>query len=86
MIYTIGHAKTYDKYIAEDPTASKRPGGTVWRTRKKAEKFLVKGYKVYGILAEWDAAEPDLLNDMKGLYQIMVEGKLVQLNEPSQSS
>jgi hypothetical protein len=77
MIYTVGHAKTYDKYIAEDPIAAKRPGGTVWRTRKAAEKFLVKGYKVYGILAGWDAAQPDPHD--KRFYEIIVEGKLVQI-------
>lgn len=37
IIYTIGRASVYEDYIATDPTAAKRKGGSVWLTLGEAE-------------------------------------------------
>jgi len=60
MIYTIGKKSIYDIYIKNDINPRKLgktdnyPGGSVWRYKKEVEKFLTKGYEVYGVLADWE--------------------------------
>lgn len=67
LIYTIGHAETYNKLIEEGKKEHKPPkkkgrtksynGGSVWKKREDAEKYLqdkgMTGYSVYGVLACW---------------------------------
>ena len=63
MVYTLGHRRSYEAALAEDPQVKKLgrrpsyPGGSVWRTYEEAEAYrLAHGlhdYAVYGVDAEW---------------------------------
>jgi hypothetical protein len=57
MLYTLGLKSVYESYIDTDPNASKGIGGSVWKTRKQAQKFrddFSLDFEVYGVEANWD--------------------------------
>jgi hypothetical protein len=60
MIYTIGHAESYERYFREQGNPSKLgrekdyDGGSVWKTFEDAKPYATEGYSVYGVLANWD--------------------------------
>lgn len=67
MIYTAGFAAIYEQSFRDlAPTHPKKkgrdgdyPGGSVWRTREDAQRYLDEAgqaatYRVYGVDADWD--------------------------------
>lgn len=62
MIYTVGLADSYDKYIKDDSSPMKGKGGSAWRTREEAEKYLEDlgwgSYKAYGLVCDWEDTKP----------------------------
>lgn len=81
MIYTVGYAPTYDPYMAADPIASKRAGGSVWETRKQAERYLGPGFKVYGVEADW-LLHTGADESSHEWHQLLIDGVLVSLEKP----
>ena len=52
-------------------------GGSVWRTKEDAEKFLVAGYAVFGVKADW---EKDTEKSKDGdWHDLLVDSELVLL-------
>lgn len=58
MIYTIGKKDIYEPYIANDPNAAKRAGGSVWKTYEEVSDYKtwakLEDYDIYGIDADWE--------------------------------
>jgi len=79
MIFTIGR---YDDSIFENNPlkmgrAEDYPGGSVWKSKEEAEKHLQEGYKVYGVMADWETeTEPSQDGDWNDL---LVDAPLVKL-------
>lgn len=58
MLYTIGRLEVYEKYLNEDPNASKGIGGSVWKNREMLDTYLAKNpqpdFAIYGVEADWE--------------------------------
>ena len=78
MIYTLGRIDIYEPYIKKDKNASKRKGGSVFKTKKEAGKYSNKIFKVYGVIAEWNI---DTVYDEfgDGWHKLKRNAKLIKL-------
>lgn len=60
MIYTVGKKEIYNQVLKENPEIKKLKGGSVWRSHRKALKYLhdnllheIGEWEIYGINEEW---------------------------------
>jgi hypothetical protein len=83
MIYTLGKKEIYERYLASDPMAAKRKGGSVWRTLKSIQKYKNKMedkhlFGIYGVEAKWNKeTRIDINGD--GWHELLKNARLVKL-------
>lgn len=86
MVYTIGHEESYHCYFQEQGRPKKLgrngsddyPGGSVWKTEEEAMKHCPDGYRVYGLLADWETnTEQSKDGDWNDL---LINAELIQLD------
>lgn len=88
MLYTVGHAESYERYFREqdqpmklgrcphpDRPYEEYPGGSAYETREEAQAWCPDGYAVYGLAT-------DLSNThvIKGHRFLIDHAPLVQLS------
>ncbi len=58
MIYTVGHEESYLTALRERDDVVKLRGGSVWRDRESAQRYLdrtgLDDWAVFAVKAEWD--------------------------------
>jgi len=83
MIYTLGRIDVYEKYMASDPNAAKRKGGSVWETYDKVFAYLYMGtlhddFKIYGVEADWND-DTEFEEGAEGWRALKRNAKLIKL-------
>jgi hypothetical protein len=86
LIYTVGHCESYERYFADQGTPRKSgrnirdsyPGGSVWRQRQVAQENCPEGYRVYGVMANWET--DTIPSDRPEMHHLLVDAELVKLN------
>lgn len=85
MIFTIGRTESYDQNIASQENCQKKGkdqnycGGSVWRTYEEALEYVVEGYSVYGVVADWDK---DTEENQEGgnWHNLLKDAKLIKIS------
>lgn len=92
MIFTIGHTKSYKKYLKEatkDNPAKKMgrrsdyPGGSVWETFQDVSFYLFQHelpeFSIFGVLADW---KTETISSSEGnWHDLLVDAEIIDLGE-----